>query len=482
MRAGALSVLCVVWVLVMTLFAVCGCSTTVPVAERTLAANPPHWVAVVPRTVRASAEFAQLLRTRKLQYSVEVVEYDAETGSPDQRLAVVRAALERIGSTTDGIAGYVLLVGGPATLPMGPWKFEGVDAQIFTDFPLGAELHPSAQPFPASEWRAALEREPRWLVGRIPYDEPALAVRVMSLSLRQMSDTTQPLSNALLGAGGISEAWFLASSRNELRQQGCHAILVGSGGSCNAPAPAGVLPEWDRESPQLVVLAAQPAPHSSGDGLIQVLPGASAREPVAGTPPALLTVFASDFGLPSNRVLRSLFDQGWTAGAVVFTAPVAAQPLSAAWRMSVLLPADLASGAPLGNSTEASRRRYWTQAGRDLGIIFGDAHKWRAHNALSAVIYGDPALRAARSSAPAGSSGQAPGLEIVKDTPPPIADSTPATAGAAHESGETPRGSPPASDSLAWYRFAGLAALLIFLVGVVLWLLVRKYDRTSNRR
>jgi hypothetical protein len=477
-----MSVLWTVRVLVLTLLAAGGCSTTVPVAERTLAASPPTWVAVVPRTVRASPEFAQLVRTRKLQYSVEVVEYDAETGSPDQRLAVVRAALERVGSTTDGIAGYVLLVGGPATLPMGPWKFEGVEAPIYTDFPLGAELHPSAQPFPASEWRAALEREPRWLVGRIPYDEPALAVRVMSLSLQQMSDTTQPLNNVLLGAGGIGEAWFLASSRNELREQGCHAILVGRGGSCNAPAPAGVLPEWDRESPQLVVLAAQPVPKSSGDGLIGVLPGTSAREPVAGTPPALLTVFASDFGHPDNRVLRSLFDQGWTAGAVVFTAPVAAQPLTSAWRMSVLLPADLASGAPLGNSTEASRRRFWNQAGKDIGLIFGDAQKWRAHNALSVVVYGDPALRAARSSAPSGSSGQAPGLEIVKDSPAPTTEGTPLALVGAQESSEIPSGPLPASDTYAWYRFAGLAALLLFLVGVVLWLLVRKYDRTSNRR
>lgn len=454
------------------LIALAGCTTQVPIAERTLGAQPTTWVAVVPRAVRSSPEFARLVETRKRQYTVEIVEYDPDVGTPAQRLDVARTALNRVGAPLNDVAGYVLLIGGPNALSMGPWHFEHVRTPVLTDFALGAQLDTTADVIPAAEWRKALEQEPRWLVGRIPFDEPALAVRVIERSLAQMDGADAPTGFALLGSGGIAEAWLLASTRNELRQQGWNATLVGSAGSCDAPAPKGVLPEWDRQAPTIVVLAAQPTPSSDGIGLRGMMPSASAREPATGTSPALLAAFASSFGEPTNPVLRSLFEDGWSAGTVAFTAPVSASPLGAAWRMSVLLPADLASGAPLGNATEASRRRYWAQAGQDLGMLLPGTDQWRATNSLSVVAYGDPALRAANSPSAVSATSHAPGLPLVIDEPTTAATANPAAPqpGTLAVDGSLAAGDAGSSNT-RWYA---LGALGVFLVAFALWLLSRK--------
>jgi hypothetical protein len=264
----------------------------------------------------------------------------------------------------------------------------------------------------------------------------------------------------------------MASAREELRQQRWDAQLVGSAGSCNASAPHGLMPPWDQNAPQLVVAAGASSGAPDEVTIPGVLPAASAKELGEGAAPAMFTVFAGRFGDPRNRVLRAMVQDGWSAGFVAFTQPVEATPLGAAWRMAVLLPADLASGAPLGNSLEASRRRYWKQAEQDIGMLLPGAERARNRNALSAVAYGDPALRAAGSPPAVLPSSQQQALPLVVDTEP-ASTPIPKESGSA---APTTAGSSDNEGSPSYTHWYALGALAVFLIAVVLWMRSRKSE------
>ncbi|MFO0783337.1 MAG: hypothetical protein U0636_06605 [Phycisphaerales bacterium] len=439
------------------------CATTVPVADRTLAAHPKAWVAVVPRAVRATPEFAALLEARKREYATEVVEYDPAVGTPAQRLALVQSTLRRIGQDAAPGHGYALLVGSPDALPMA-WRFQGVDSPVLTDMPLGALLDAGAEPIPAAQWRAALTAEPAWLVGRIPYDQPPLIAATLSASCRQMAGTTGEHTDALLASDGVAEAWVLAVARGDLRRMGWTATLAGNAGSCDQPATDGLCALWRETTPELLAVAAPSVRSVEGGGLGTLLPGQCVNGPAPGMTPALGALLAGGFGEPSNDVLRSLFEQGWLAGACAFTETVDGAPLAPWLRLQASLPVDLGSDAPLGNCVESARRRFWVRAEDDVGMLFTSTRQARDRAALALVTYGDPALRCANSVAP----GEAPAHALV----------VPGSGGAEGTSPAAGSGTAPTTtageEPSTWPRWAAFCGLLVFVVAVLLWLFGRK--------
>jgi hypothetical protein len=66
------------------------------------------------------------------------------------------------------------------------------------------------------------------------------------------------------------------------------------------------------------------------------------------------------------------------------------------------LPLQLADGRSLGLAVETSRAHFWHAAEGDLFAWMPASREDRAVAALSAVIYGDPALQAIRSTSPTG--------------------------------------------------------------------------------
>ena len=441
-----------------------GCASPVPVADQTLAAHPKAWVAVVPQAVRATPEFAALLEARKREYATEVVEYDPAVGTPAQRLALVQSTLRRVGQDATAGAGYVLLVGSPDALPMA-WRFQGVAGTVLTDLPVGALLDSSADPIPSTTWRAAMTTQPAWLVGRIPYDDAQMVATMLASSCRQMAGTTGEHTEALLASDGVAESWVLAVARGDLRRMGWDATLAGNAGSCDQPAPDGLCMLWRQATPQLVAVAAPNVRSAAGGGLGTLLPGQCVNGPPTGMTPALGALLAGGFGDPSNEVLHSLFAQGWMAGACAFTQPIEGAPLAPWLRLQASLPVDLGADAPLGNSVESARRRFWARAEGDVGMLFDSTRAARDRAALALVTYGDPALRCANSVAPAATPAHA--LVV------------PAEGGAATGTGAPGSSATSAADDSAnapatWPRWAAFLGLLVFVVAVLLWLFGRK--------
>jgi hypothetical protein len=306
-------------------------------------------------------------------------------------------------------------------------------------------------------------------VGRIPFDEPTRDLRLIDSTIKKMSDYTDSTVSAFLFYGGTGEAWLLASSRDALRRMNWSATLAGSDGCCDESAPSGILPAWDRGAPHLAVMAAPSLPQRDGSGLRGVLPGVVAREPAPRTPPALAIALAPEFCNASNHSMASLFDYGWIAGGAGFTGPASATPLTPAWQLAVLLPADLASGAPLGNSVEASRRRYWVQTGRDPAMLLWGTERWRSLNTLGAVVYGDPALRAVRSPSPPEAlpaATTAAALPLIVEEPVVTAPDS--------ASADTPASTEGPAPSNPWLRWLGVCALAVFCLALLAWLLTRQ--------
>ncbi|MBL9141411.1 MAG: hypothetical protein JNK53_06045 [Phycisphaerae bacterium] len=445
--------------------ALAGCTTTVPVAEQTLAARPAAWLAVVPRQVAATPAFTRLAAARRAEYEVTVVEYDPASGTPAQRLALVQSAIASATRTaTDGVHGFVFIVGSPNAIPMGPWEFEGVAQAIYTDLPLSAALDTSSGRIGSADWHAALTAAPKWVVGRLPYDDPGVVGAALQGSLAHMGRSTSTSGHALLAATGVAEGWAMAAARGQIQRDGWSAELAGATGSCDVSAPGGLLPLWSAQSPRIVAIAA-PTPDPSTTGALQgMLVNRASSDASAASSPALLVAFTGSFGHPDDDTMRSLFAGQWTAGIVAFTAPVAPFPVGPAWQMAITLPHDLAQGATLGTSTEAARRRFWSQSGRDVGLIMPGTDRWRAHTALSLAVVGDPALRAAQGDAPPTTAST--GLPIVAPqtaTSPPPEPTTAAIAAAPD----------PAADHM-WPKWLGLGALMLFFIAVAAWLVARR--------
>lgn len=482
----------------LTLFLpLAGCSTATPVADRTLASRPAHWIALVPRSLGATPAFTRLADARRQEYAVSVVEYDPLSGTPEQRLALIRSAMDAAeselnpGSTATGVIsaeesvrGFVLIVGSPATVPMGPWIFEGAPEPILTDFALSAGLVPAAgqahAPIAAAAWSAALERGPRWIVGRLPWDDAESMEASVEGTLAQMDGSTGGTGAALLGGTGAPQIWTLASARSALRHRAWEATLVGDGGSCDRRTAGDIRDEWSRVAPALVILAAPPGDPSTarpaaaergvqarftpGAGFRDLLPGASATRPSAQDHPALLVAYSSGLANPSDATFEALFLQGWVAGAIGFTHAVAPFPIGPSVRVAARLPADLADGAPMGVAVESARRRYWALSGSDVGIIVPGTDAWRARNALSLTSTGDPALRAIRSVEP-------------PPRPTPVLAVTPAPTPAPTHS--TPSDTGPAPTENAWAltaatKWLSLGALGLFFLAFALWMVTRR--------
>jgi len=71
------------------------------------------------------------------------------------------------------------------------------------------------------------------------------------------------------------------------------------------------------------------------------------------------------------------------------------------------LPLQLADGRSLGMAVETSRAHFWHAAEGDLFAWMPASREDRAVAALSAVIYGDPALQAIRTTSPKAASNKA---------------------------------------------------------------------------
>jgi hypothetical protein len=470
-----------------------GCASTVPVADRTLAARPAAWIALVPRSLAATPAFARLVAARGQEYAVTVVEYDPRAGTPEQRLALVRSAMEaaEAGGAPGPLApeggaapirGFVFIAGSPAAVPMGPWRFEGAPEPVLGDFALGAGVVPASgdarAPIAAGLWRGALEREPRWIVGRLPWDDLASLHAGVEATLAQMESCGGATGAALLCASGAPQAWTLASAREALRERQWSAVLLGRHGSCDARAEAGVDDAWRRASPALVVIASPPAaasaaerptpPAGSGAGAplgFEDLPVPPRVDRAASDgPPAVLVAYSRGMANPADGTLEALAADGWISGAVGFTQEVAPYPLGAAVAVARRLPCDLADGAPLGVAVESARRRYWGLAANDVGMVVPGTDGWRARVALSLTAMGDPAVRAARNVTPPAPSG-------------PVLSAAPTVPAA------PPHAAPPEPDperpEPVWEfpspgKWVALGALALFFAAFGAWLVTRR--------
>lgn len=445
------------------------CAPRAPAADATLASSPTRWVALAPAEVAATPEFRRLVEVRRTQFEVQVVEY-ASTDSAQASLARLRAVLDAASptpsTTTTTAPGFVLIVGGPDRVSMGPWFFEGLDTPVLTDLPLASGLpvpaqvsdSPAPTAFAATTWRPALERQPAWLVGRLPFDDAALTRRVLDATVRQMAGSTASAGSALLGAQGMVESWNLSSARRALRERGWRASLEGPRGPADRATDDGVLAEWSRESPQLVELADEARGAAAAPPLGTLLrpaPGASKPQH-----PALVIALTSAGVAWPGAPLSALLSDEYAAGGAVFTGPSAPFPLGPAAGLARSLPIALAQGSSLAQSVESARRRYWIESASDLGMAVPGTPRWRLLNTLSLTTLGDPALRIAGSSAP---------------TPPLVIP--PSSTETARTTAETaPSASPaePASGSWLTPKWISLGALLAFLGAMLLWLLSRR--------
>jgi hypothetical protein len=105
----------------------------------------------------------------------------------------------------------------------------------------------------------------------------------------------------------------------------------------------------------------------------------------------------------------------WKQAAAIasFTADISASPVTPALESMVNIPRQLARGTPVGIVIESERRAYWARASGDLVSWMPTAKEDRARLALSAVLYGDPALQACKTPAAALNLTNAAPLAVV---------------------------------------------------------------------
>ncbi|MDP7087656.1 MAG: hypothetical protein QF360_08545 [Phycisphaerales bacterium] len=130
-------------------------------------------------------------------------------------------------------AAFVLLIGGPASIPMGPWRIDGVEEPIWSDLPL--LMHGVAAPrigecIDARMVEEMFQKPPRWCVGRIPYDDPRLVDRILRTSIRfDEVDDREPvamLTAPRMGAPHII-SMIMDEAREHLESAGFDATLYG---------------------------------------------------------------------------------------------------------------------------------------------------------------------------------------------------------------------------------------------------------------
>lgn len=128
-------------------------------------------------------------------------------------------------------------------------------------------------------------------------------------------------------------------------------------------------------------------------------PQANAASGAAGAS-SIVVAYVPQFARADNPDIADLFAWQQASAVAGFTADVTASPMGPALAAMQDLPLQLADGRSLGLAVETSRAHFWNAAEADLFAWMPASREDRAVAALSAVIYGDPALQAIRTSKP----------------------------------------------------------------------------------
>ena len=130
---------------------------------------------------------------------------------------------------------------------------------------------------------------------------------------------------------------------------------------------------------------------------------ANAASAAAGAS-SIVVAYVPQFARAGNPDIADLFAWQQASAVAGFTADVAASPMGPALAAMQDLPLQLADGRSLGMAVETSRAHFWHAAEGDLFAWMPASREDRAVAALSAVIYGDPALQAIRTTSPTDAS------------------------------------------------------------------------------
>ena len=406
---------------------------------------------MAPKGVRELPEVKALIAARATRFTVEVIEFDPAEGTAESRLASVRARLAKAsvsatasaGATTESATGttasattdQVLVIGSSEVISMGPWNFAGVKQPIATDWLLTTNLEVGKAVDPVTGWQAALSEPALRTVGRLPFDDTKMVSLAAQATLEHDRNSQAATGTAVLGASGTAYAWPMATARRQLQDAGWNASLYGEGGSCDG-SPRDFMPAWqgtDGQSAASLVVVAGPSYAAINDGgpargvqwLIRPAAASGAPGARAGTqlgtdassqnaPPAsLLVAFTPGFARPGTPDIADLMAWKQAAAIASFTADISASPVTPALESMVNIPRQLASGTPVGIAIESERRAYWARASGDLVSWMPTAKEDRALLALSAVLYGDPALQACKTPAAALNLTNAAPLAVV---------------------------------------------------------------------
>lgn len=428
-----------------------GCASVAPCAELTRTSTPTRWTLVAPKGVRELPEVKALIAARATRFTVEVIEFDPADGTAESRLASVRARLAKAtvsatasasaktesgtGTTASATSDQVLVIGSPEVISMGPWNFAGVKQPIATDWLLTTNLEVGKPVDPVTGWQAALSEPALRTVGRLPFDDTKMVSLAAQATLEHDRNSQAAAGTAVLGASGTAYAWPMASARRQLQDAGWSASLYGEGGSCDS-SPRDFMPAWqgtDGKSAASLVVVAGPSYAAINDGgpargvqwLIRPAaasgaPGARAGTPLGSdasspnaSPASLLVAFTPGFARPGTPDIADLMAWKQAAAIASFTADISASPVTPALESMVNIPRQLARGTPVGIVIESERRAYWARASGDLVSWMPTAKEDRARIALSAVLYGDPALQACKTPAAALNLTNAAPLAVV---------------------------------------------------------------------
>ena len=454
-----------------------GCASVAPRAELTRTSTPTRWTLVAPKGVRELPEVKALIAARATRFTVEVIEFDPAEGTAESRLASVRARLAKAsgsvtpsartgtegsasaaagsttgtGPTASATTDQVLVIGSSEVISMGPWNFAGVKQPISTDWLLTTNLEAGKAFEPVTGWQAAFSEPALRTVGRLPFDDTKMVSLAAQATLEHDRNSQAATGTAVLGASGTAYAWPMASARRQLQDAGWSASLYGEGGSCDG-SPRDFIPAWQGtagQSAASLVVVAGPSYAAINDGgpargvqwLIRPAAASGAPGVRAGTQPrndapspsaspaSLLVAFTPGFARPGTPDIADLMAWKQAAAIASFTTDISASPVTPALESMVNIPRQLARGTPVGIVIESERRAYWARASGDLVSWMPTAKEDRARIALSAVLYGDPALQACKT--PAGTLTRNDALplpvvvtdsafgETITDTPAP---------------------------------------------------------------
>jgi hypothetical protein len=314
---------------------------------------------------------------------------------------------------------------------------------------------------------------PARTVGRIPFDDARLVAAAARATLAHDANGAAIAGTALLGASGTAYAWPMATVRRELRNHGWSASLRGRGGSCDGSAD-GFQGAWTKDSgaarPSMVIIAGSQYEPLDGVGgprgirwILRTDPASQApsQQPnaasVAAGASSIVVAYVPQFARAGNPDIADLFAWQQASAVAGFTADVAASPMGPALAAMQDLPLQLADGRSLGLAVETSRAHFWHAAEDDLFAWMPASREDRAVAALSAVIYGDPALQAIRTTSPTDGSNKV-ALEKAVDQDTAAIAVGEDTAGTATATGASSDG------SMSLFTVGAIAAVAILAV------------------